>query len=138
LRALWPGEGGLPDAGACPLCGGPCSAELQVLSPMWHYMEEVASWHSEYRPTSRAPETSIFQHKDWDWASVVVQTCDNSCHVGDESWCVAQERVVAFNFAHHVKSRGALTSLNSACLDDDDVVDCGKEELISVGSGREE
>jgi hypothetical protein len=108
-----------------------------VLSPMWHYMEEVATWYSAHRPAPAALETSIFQHDEWDWASVVVLTCDNSCHVGEESWCVAQEEVVAFNFVHHAKNRGALAGFNSAYLDGD-IINCGKEERISAGNDREE
>ena len=80
---------------------------------MWHYMEEAASWHSYFRPAPKALDTSVLQHKDWDWASVVVLTCQNSCHVGDESWCLAEEEVVAFNISHS-SSSGPSTSAGKA------------------------
>lgn len=89
-----------------------------MLSPMWHYMEEAATWYSDYVPASPALDTSIFQQDGWDWASVVVLTCESSCHAGEESWCVAPEEVVAFNLSHeHSRASAASAALNGAHMD---------------------
>ena len=91
----------------------------------------------------------MFQQKDWDWASVVVLTCPNSCHVGEESWCLAEEEVAAFNIAHSSGSDGggagtstsaakALSGAREGLSDavnvgdaekDSDGVDCGGNDL---------
>jgi hypothetical protein len=103
-----------------------------VLSPMWHYMEDTVSRYSYFQPAPKALHTSVFEHKDWDWASVVVLTCENSCHVGDDPWCVAQEEVVAVNF----------TSISGAALKganvDGDSVEHDKEVISRGTNDREE
>lgn len=92
------------------MCGAPRSAELQVLSPMWLYMEEAATWHTEFTPESAEVDASVLSHSKWDWASVVMLTCDKNCHAGDEIWCVAEEEVLAFNIATQKQPAGATST----------------------------
>jgi hypothetical protein len=99
---------------------------MQVLSPMWHFMEEAASWYSpEGVPAPAKLDVSIFQHPRWDWASVVVMTCPRSCHVGCDTWCVVKEEVDAVNLLEGARVANIHESLavHAAYNDDGVAVD---------------
>lgn len=96
---MWPAKD-VPQGGRCKYCGAERVPELLVLSPMWHFMEEAATWYDDIAyKTPRRLDTTVLSHSTWDWESVLVFVCADSCQVGGEDVCLALEHVAANNLA---------------------------------------
>eukprot|EP00892_Ulva_mutabilis_P006564 jgi/Ulvmu1/427/UM001_0434.1 len=97
MQPLWPAAN-VPQPGCCNQCGAACVPELQLLAPMWHFMEESLTWYDGVSYV--APDhldASVLARPDWDWEAVVVFTCSVSCQAGTDPVCIVHEQVAAFN-----------------------------------------
>lgn len=121
MRYTWPTKD-VPQPGRCKYCGAAQVPELQVLSPMWHFMLDAATWYDGVWYT--APDrlsTSVLNTPSWDWEVVILFTCSDSCHVGADDVCVAVEEVSAFNLATlpgHICDQGQIERMNAAVSSD--------------------
>jgi Programmed cell death protein 2, C-terminal putative domain len=100
MPLLWPGEA-QPAFPRCPRCGAARRLELQLMAPMWHFMDESLAWYREAdhdRP--KRLDATVLEHPEWDWLTVAVATCAASCHAGPERHAVVEEVVVGFNLLH--------------------------------------
>jgi hypothetical protein len=97
MQLLWP-TASPPDFGVCSHCGTRRDAELQLMAPLWHFVEECIPWYEQLStPVPEGLATAFLQHPEWDWVTVAVGTCPKSCHVGHEAWSVVKESCVGFN-----------------------------------------
>lgn len=66
------------------------------MAPLWHFMEECVAWYTDLGfdvPSGIA----ALHHERWDWTTVAVYVCSDSCHVGTDVWSVVSEEVFGFN-----------------------------------------
>ena len=99
MQSMWPAED-VPQGGRCMYCGAERVPEVLVLSPMWHFMEEAATWYDGIAYTAPGRlDATVLSHSTWDWEIVLVFTCSESCQAGGESVCLAVEQVAAYNLA---------------------------------------
>jgi hypothetical protein len=100
MTPLWP-EDELPDGGRCQHCGAHRTLELQILSPLWHFMEETLRWYED-NPALKPGnvDAKVLQHPTWDWEAVAVLTCEANCMAGGQQWFVAEEAAAGFNLMH--------------------------------------
>jgi Programmed cell death protein 2, C-terminal putative domain len=92
----WP-DNDPPAPGVCSLCSRERVLEMQVMSPIWHFMEECADWQD---PGSRSPALqkglAALRKPLWDWLTIAVYVCPNACvPAGSSPWCCIEEAVAA-------------------------------------------
>ncbi|KAG9439736.1 hypothetical protein H6P81_019901 [Aristolochia fimbriata] len=75
----------LHEPGVCNLCGASRHYEMQLMPPLLYFIQEGADGLSTHSP------------KGWDWMTLIVYTCSESCSQqanvgeGDGGWFVAKE-----------------------------------------------
>ncbi|KAK9806867.1 hypothetical protein WJX72_005509 [[Myrmecia] bisecta] len=90
-KVLWPGSRP-PAVPACDTCRRARVFEMQLMAPLIHLTEEAAEW---LQGDGMAEQDLVTLLPDWDWLTVAVFTCPNSCEsAGSE---VVEECAVMFN-----------------------------------------
>lgn len=107
MPLCWP-EAARPAAGRCGRCRRERVLELQVMSPIWHFMEEGAEW---YDAASASPAlelgVSALRAPMWDWLTIAVFVCPAAClPPGDAEWACAEEGTVACHGARVADAGG--------------------------------
>lgn len=99
---LWPADA-LPAPQPCAHCGAPATFEVQLMAPAIHYLEESAEWLEEEGASSgevaagQGPiagaagqqaggagvQPILRPPPSWEWATVAVYSCSQSCPPGE-------------------------------------------------------
>jgi len=77
------------DPGVCPLCGGPRVYEMQLMPPLLYYLQQACK-----------DSPSIYSANNWEWLTLFVYTCAQSClgatgnNNGEKEWLVVEEATI--------------------------------------------
>lgn len=77
------------DPGVCPLCGGPRVYEMQLMPPLLYYLQQACK-----------DSPSIYSANNWEWLTLFVYTCEQSCsgatrnNNGEKEWLVVEEATI--------------------------------------------
>lgn len=77
------------DPGVCPLCGGPRVYEMQLMPPVLYYLQQACK-----------DLPSTHSANNWDWLTLFVYTCAQSCsgptgnNSGEKEWLVVEEATI--------------------------------------------
>lgn len=112
---VWPAEEA-PSFPPCPHCGEQRALELQVMAPLWHYFEECLPWYDGLAtPRPEGLCTDVLQQPQWDWLTVAVATCPESCEEQGVAVSIREEAAAGYNLlATHLGSKLASSSVTRA------------------------
>eukprot|EP00252_Welwitschia_mirabilis_P008153 TRINITY_DN19873_c0_g1_i2.p1 TRINITY_DN19873_c0_g1~~TRINITY_DN19873_c0_g1_i2.p1 ORF type:complete len:430 (-),score=79.68 TRINITY_DN19873_c0_g1_i2:493-1782(-) len=77
------------DPGICALCGGPRVYEMQLMPPILYYLQQACK-----------DMPSVYSANNWEWSTIIVYTCAQSCTgerertTVENDWAVVEEATI--------------------------------------------